>query len=230
MVYCDLWWWFIVNYNDGLLYLWWCFIVNCHGFFELRGVRYMWQISKKGGVLVALPSVTLDKERSCRVSRQNTRRRGHFLLFWEPSLPSVFGFAECILMDTRQSDHKIWPLLACLPSVFVLTLGKLEELCRVFSCWHSAKLRNFAECFPPDTQQTWETLPSVFPSCTRQNRRHRAILLTFFCREFIFVECLLTLGKLFAECSIKNTRQTTDNFNRYLRLMKNTLCPRRVST
>ena len=48
-------------------------------------------------------------------------------------------------------------------------------------------------------------MPSVFPSCTRQNRRHRAFPSIFFCREFIFVECLLTLGKPFAECAIKNT-------------------------
>ena len=109
---CDLWWWFIVNCDDGLLWLvmmvycelWWWFIIPvtynyaCDDvllwivmvFYELRGVRYMWQISKKGGVLVASPSVTLGKQRSCRVSRQNTRRRDHFLSFWEPSLPSVF--------------------------------------------------------------------------------------------------------------------------------------------
>ena len=58
MVYCDLWWWFIVNYDDGLLrlvmvycdnyacddVLLWIVMVFC----ELRGVHYMWQISKKG--------------------------------------------------------------------------------------------------------------------------------------------------------------------------------------
>ena len=59
---CDLWWWFIVNCDDGLLCLWhtimpvtynyacddallWIMMVYC----ELRGVRYTWQISKKGG-------------------------------------------------------------------------------------------------------------------------------------------------------------------------------------
>ena len=36
-----------------------------------------------------------------------------------------FGFAECILLDTRQSDHKIWPLRDCLPSVLALALGKV---------------------------------------------------------------------------------------------------------
>ena len=101
-------------------------------------------------------------------------------------------------MDTRQSDHKIWPLLACLPSVLGVALGKVYKLCRVFSSWHSANLRNFAECFRVDTQQSWETFPSVF---------------------------LLTLGKLeklcrvfscwhsaklrnFAECFRLDTRQT----------------------
>ena len=103
-----------------------------------------------------------------------------------------------------------------MPSVFYLTLGKVTIksgrcalVCRVFWRWHSAKFRNIAECFGIDTRQSLETLPSVFPSCTRQKRRHRAIPLTFFCREFIFAECLLTLGKLFAECAIKNTRQIT---------------------
>ena len=125
---CNLWWWFIVNYDDGLLCLWhtimhvtynyacdddllWIVMVYC----ELRGVRYTWQISKKVGVLVALPSVTLGKQRSCRVSRQNTRRRDHFLSFWEPSLPSVLD----------------------LPSVFQWTLGKVtikSNRCSLV-CW-----------------------------------------------------------------------------------------------
>ena len=144
MVYYELWWWFIMpmtyNYarDDALL---WIVMVYC----ELRGVCYTWQISKKG-VLVALPSVTLGKERSCRVSRQNTRRKHHFLLFWEPSLSSGSGFAECILMDTRQSDHKS---------------TRCALVCRVYLAWHSAKCVNFAECFGLDTRQTLETLPSV---------------------------------------------------------------------
>jgi len=60
-----------------------------------------------------------------------------------------------------------------LPSVFVLTLGKVEKLCRVFFRRALGKID--------------VTVPS---------------------RQF-FAECLLTLGKLFAECPIKNTRQTT---------------------
>ena len=61
-----------------------------------------------------------------------------------------------------------------------MTLGKLDKLYRVF-----------------------------FRRAHGKNRRHRAIPLSFLCREFIIAECLLTLGKLFAECAIKNTRQTT---------------------
>ena len=63
----------------------------------------------------------------------------------------------------------------------------------MFWSWRSANFINVTECFwidtrqcfGLDTRQTWETLPSVFPSCTRQNRRHRVIPLTFFCRVFI---------------------------------------------
>ena len=155
VAYCDLvvtyddgllclWWWFIVNCDDGLLCLWhiimpvmmvycelWWFIMNREG----PVIRD--RLVKKGG-LVALPSVTLGKEMRCRVSSQNTRRRGQFLLFWEPSLPSVLD----------------------LPSVFYLTLGKVTIksgrcalVCWVYWAWHSAKCVNFAECFGLDTQQ-----------------------------------------------------------------------------
>ena len=63
--------------------------------------------------------------------------------------------------------------------------GRCALVCRVFWAWHSAKCLNFAECFGLDTRQSLETLPSVFPSCTRQKRHHRAITLTFFYRVFI---------------------------------------------
>ena len=43
-----------------------------------------------------------------------------------------------------------------------VALGKVYKLCRVFWCWHSVNLRNFAECFRVDTRQSWEILPSVF--------------------------------------------------------------------
>ena len=144
--YCELWWWFImpVTYNyacdDGLL---WIVMVYC----ELRGVRYTWQISKKGGF--------------GRFAECNTRQRD--------ALPSVMPkhsvkrpisviletfFAECILMDTRQSDHKIWPLRACLPSVKPKTLGKVFKLCWVSRPRHLAKFRHFAECHAQNTRQT----------------------------------------------------------------------------
>ena len=70
--------------------------------------------------------------------------------------------------------------------------GHCALVCRVFWSWHSAKLRNFTECF------------SVVHSAKASSLCHP---LTFFYREFIFAACLLTLGKPFAECAIKNTRQ-----------------------
>jgi len=78
-----------------------------------------------------------------------------------------FVFAECIQMDTRQSDHKNLPVarlfaecigrdtrqsVQSLPSVLVLALGKLYNIYRVFCSWHSANFRNFAECFGADTR------------------------------------------------------------------------------
>ena len=113
---------------------------------ELRGVRYTGQVSKKGRVLVALPSVTLGKETLYWVSSQNTRQINQFLLFWELVLPSV----------------------SSLPSVFKWTLGKVTIksargvlVCRVYWAWHSAKCVNVDECFGLDTRQTLQPLPSV---------------------------------------------------------------------
>ena len=99
-------------------------------------------------------------------------------MYWAWHSAKCVNFAECFGLETRQT-------LETLPGVLVLTLGKLYKRYRVFWNWNSAKFRNFAECFGLDTRQTWETLPSVFSSCTRQNRHHRAIPLTFFCRVFI---------------------------------------------
>ena len=151
MVYCELWWWFIVNYDDGLLCLWntimsvtynyacelycelWWFIVNWEG--SVIRDRLV-----KKGVLVALPSVTLGKETLYRVSSQNTRRRNQFLLFWEPFLPSVFK----------------WTL-----GKVTIKSTRCALVCRVYWAWHSAKCVNFAECFGLNTRKTLETLPSV---------------------------------------------------------------------
>jgi len=77
----------------------------------------------------------------------------------------------------------------------------------------NAECFTFAKCIISGTRQT-AALPSV-PSETLGIRLHSAKSTSpffpskFFCQEFIFAECLLTLGKLFAECRIKNTRQTT---------------------
>ena len=150
MVYCELWWWFIVNCDDGLLCLWNTIMsvtynYACDLYCELWWFTVNWEGSVirdrlvKKGVLVPLPSVTLGKETLSRVSSQNTRRRNQFLLFWEPFLPSVLS----------------------LPSVFKWTLGKVTIksargalVCRVYWAWHSAKCVNFAECFSLDTRQT----------------------------------------------------------------------------
>ena len=149
---CDLWWWFIMNCDDGLLWivmlvyceLWWWFIMpmtynyTCDDallwivmvYCELRGVRCTGQISKKG-VLVALPSVTLGKETLYRVSIQNTRRRDQFLLFWESFLLSVLSLPSISKWTLGKAIIKICPLRACLPSVLRATLGKVCNLCRV---------------------------------------------------------------------------------------------------
>ena len=102
-----------VTYNyacdDALL---WIVMVYC----ELRGVRYTGHISK-GGVLVArdaLPSVK---------PKHSAKRPISVIL--GTFFAECFVFAECILMDTRQSDHKIW------------------------------SLRLFAECFERDTRQSF---------------------------------------------------------------------------
>ena len=176
--------------------MWWCV------YFELWWFSVNWEgsvtrdrLEKSGGFGRFAECNTQQTEELPSVKAKHSAKRP-FSIILGTFFAECFGFDECIPMDTRQSDHKIWPLLACLPSVLGVTLGKVSKLCRVFSSWHSANLRNFAECFRPDTRQTWETLPSVFPSCTRKNRRHRSIPSNFFCREFIFAECLLTLGKL----------------------------------
>ena len=98
----DLWWWFIVNCNDGLLWLvmmvycklWWWFIIPvtynyaCDDvllwivmfYCELRGVHYTGQISKKGGIGRFAECNTRQREELSSVKEKNTRWRGHFLL------------------------------------------------------------------------------------------------------------------------------------------------------
>ena len=134
MVYCELWRWFImpVTYNyvcdDGFL---WIVIVYC----ELRGVRYTWQISKKRGVGRFAECNTRQREDLPSVKAKHSAKRP-FSVILGTFFAEYFGFAECNLMDTRQSDHKIWSLSKCLPSVLGVTLGKVSKLCRLLWPWH----------------------------------------------------------------------------------------------
>ena len=61
-------------------------------------------------------------------------------VYWAWHSVKCVNFAECFDLDTRQT-------LETLPSVLVLTLGKLYKHYRVFWNWHTAKFINFAECF-----------------------------------------------------------------------------------
>ena len=167
MVYCNLWWWFIGNYDDGLLCLWhiimpvmmvccelWWFIVNWEGSI-IRD-----RLVKKGGLGRFAECNTRQRAELPSVKAKHSMKRP-FSVILGTFFAECFGFAECILMDTRQSDHKIWSLSKCLPSVLGVTLDKVSKLCRVLWPWHSTKFRNFAERFGLDTRQTLETLPSV---------------------------------------------------------------------
>ena len=130
MVYCELWWWFIMPvtynyaYDDGLL---WITMVYC----ELRGVRYTGHINKKGDIGSFAEYNTRQRDALPSVNPKYSAKRSNSVILGT-FFAKCFGFAECILLDTRQSDHKIWPLRACLPSVLGVTLGKVEKLCRLF--------------------------------------------------------------------------------------------------
>ena len=126
---CDLWWWFIVNCDDGLLWLevycelWWWFIIPmtynyaCDDvllwivmvYCKLRGVRYTWHISKNGGL--------------GRFAECNTRQRDE--------LPECQG-------KTLGEETIFYHSVNLLCRVF--------WICRVYSNGHSAKFRHFAEC------------------------------------------------------------------------------------
>jgi len=158
MVYCELWWWFIVNCDDDLLCLWhiimpvmmvycelWWFIVNWEG----SVIRD--RLVKKGGIGRFAECNTRQREALPSVKTKHSMKR-QISVILGTFFAKCFGFAECILMDTRQSDHKIWALRTCLLSVLGVTLGKVSKLCRVFWAWHSAKFKNVAECFGLDSR------------------------------------------------------------------------------
>ena len=141
MVYCDLWWWFIVNYDDGLLCLWHIIMPVMMVYCELRGVRYTWQISKKGGLGRFAECNTRQRDALPSVKPKHSAKRSISIIL-RTFFAECFVFAECILMDTQQSNHKICPLCSFLPSVLVLTLGKVCKRCWVLWSWHSANFRN----------------------------------------------------------------------------------------
>ena len=83
---------------------------------ELRGVRYTGQISKKGGTGRFAECNTRQSEALPSVKPKHSAKRPISVILGT-FFAECFVFAECIQMDTRQSDHKICPLRACLPSV-----------------------------------------------------------------------------------------------------------------
>ena len=97
---------------------------------ELRGVRYTGQISKKGGIGHFAECNTRQRDALPSVEPKHSAKKPISVILGT-FFAECFVFAECIQMDTRQSDHKIYPLRACLPSVLGVTLGKVCKLCRV---------------------------------------------------------------------------------------------------
>ena len=152
MVYCELWWWFIVNCDDGLLCLWhiimpvmmvccelWWFIVNWEG----SVIRD--RLVKKEGICRFAECNTRQRDALPSVKPKHSAKRPISVIL-RTFFAECFGFAECIVLDKRQSDHKIWPCAL---------------VCQVFWHWHSAKFRNIAECFGVGARQSLETLSSV---------------------------------------------------------------------
>ena len=98
-------------------------------------------------------------------------------------------FDECQCKHTQKSGllWEFWK--STLPSVFAPTLGKAGA---------------FAKCLHNDTRKRLMPLPSVYPS------RHSANTPSTSPRRpstFFLARANTTLGKVFAECPTKNTRQ-----------------------
>jgi len=102
MVYCELWW-SIVNWERSVI----------------RD-----RLVKKGGFGRFAECNTWQIDTSPSVKPKHSAKRPISVILGT-FFAECFGFAECILLDTRQSDHKIWPLDACLLSVLALALGKV---------------------------------------------------------------------------------------------------------
>ena len=74
-------------------------------YYELRGVRYPWQISKKkGGIGRFVECNTRQREALLSVKTKHSAKRPISIIL-RTFFAECFGFVECILMDTRQSDH-----------------------------------------------------------------------------------------------------------------------------
>ena len=118
---CDLWWWFIVNCNDGLLwimmmvyYLWHIIMPVMMFYCELSWFFVNWEGSvicdrlvKKGGLGRFAECNTRQTEELPSVKVKHSTKRP-FSIILGTYFAECFGFDECISMDTRQSDHKIW--------------------------------------------------------------------------------------------------------------------------
>jgi len=157
MVYCGIWWWF-VNCDDGLLCLWntimsvtynyacdlycelWWFILNWEG----SVIRD--RLVKKEGIGRFVECNTRQRDALPSVEPKHSAKKPISVILGT-FFAECFVFAKCIQMDTRQSDHKICPWRACLPSVLGVTLGKVCKRCRVLWSWHSANFITFTECF-----------------------------------------------------------------------------------
>jgi len=109
MVYCDLR--LIVNYDDGLLYLWHIIMPVMMFYCELSWFFVNWEgsvIVKKGGLGRFAECNTRQKDELPNVKAKHSAKRP-FSVILGTFFAECFLFDECIPMDTRQSDHKIWP-------------------------------------------------------------------------------------------------------------------------
>ena len=124
MVYCELWW-SIVNWERSVI----------------RD-----RLVKKGGFGRFAECNTRQRDALPSVEPKHSVKKPISIILGT-FFAECFVFAECIQMDTRQSDHKICLLRACLPSVLGVTLGKVCKRWRVLWSWHSANFTTFTECF-----------------------------------------------------------------------------------
>jgi len=76
---------------------------------ELRGVRYTGQISKKGGTGRFAECNTRQRDALPSVDPKHSAKRPISVILGT-FFAEGFVFAECIQMDTRQSNHKNLPV------------------------------------------------------------------------------------------------------------------------